>query len=131
VGITGNLTRDPVLRFTPGNKPVTDIGVAINERSKVGDEWKDTPVFIDVTVWGQSAEYICNNAQRGSKVAVSGRLAMDQWTDNQGGKRSKIKVTADRVELMGSRGPADQRPANENYGEESQAGPVDDDDVPF
>lgn len=103
VTIAGNLTREPELRYTPGGTAVSDIGLAINEREKKGDAYVDTVVWVDVTLWGRTAE-VCNEyCSKGSPVLVSGRLRLDQW-EKDGAKHSKLKVVGERLQLLGSKG---------------------------
>ena len=54
--VTGNLTRDPELRSTPGGTSVCSLRIAVNSRRKEGDQWVDKPNYFDVTVWGQQGE---------------------------------------------------------------------------
>lgn len=135
VTLTGNLTRDVEVRYTAGGTAVTDITVAVNDRKKVGDQWQDVATFVDVTLWGKTAENAGQYLSKGKKVGIVGKLAQDQWEDKQtGAKRSKLKVIADTVEFLSApRGPEDQRPPTENYGEEPQTPPLTEsgEDVPF
>ena len=61
--LMGNLTRDPELRYTPSGLAVTRLGMAINSRTKQGEEWKDAVCFVDIAVFGKQAEicseYLC------------------------------------------------------------------------
>jgi single-strand DNA-binding protein len=124
VCLVGNLGRDPELRYTPAGKAVCEVSIAIKDG-------KDETTWVDVTAWEQSAEYLAQYGRKGASMSVQGRLREDKWTDKESGlKRSKIKVTANRVSLIWGRSSEDQRPAASNYGEESQAAP-DDADVPF
>ena len=101
VHLIGNMTRDPELRFTPKGTAVGEIGLAVNRRVKINDEWQDETTFVDVTLWGQSAEFAQKYLTKGSPVFVEGRLQMDQWEDKQSGqKRSKLKVVADSVQSL-------------------------------
>lgn len=92
--IGGRLTRDPVLRYTPSNTAVCEFGMAWDEG--YGDNKKSN--FIDVTAFGKTAETINEHLQKGRPVIVAGRLSFEQWDDkNGGGKRSKLKMIADRI----------------------------------
>jgi single-strand DNA-binding protein len=103
VFLMGNLTKDIELRYTPSGMAVTDLRLAVNERVKDGDSWTEKAMFLDVTVWGRQAETCDQYLGKGSSVMVEGRLQMDEWTDKQdGGKRSRLKVVASRVQFMGS-----------------------------
>ena len=95
--LLGNLTRDPELRDARGT-PVSDVVLAVNERRKVGNEWQDETVFVDCTVWGKTAEFVCDNFSKGDPIFIEGRLQLDQW-EHEGHKRSKLKVVVDRAQF--------------------------------
>lgn len=116
VTICGNLTRDIDLRYTPNQKAVCDLGVAINEKVKnASGEWVDSAVFVDVTLWGRTAEIANEYLRKGSAVLIAGRLQLDTW-EQDGQKRSKLKVVCDKMQMLG-----DPKGGNRN---ESQAGPT-------
>jgi single-strand DNA-binding protein len=102
VFLMGNLTRDPEVRYIPSGTAVADLSLAINERFKDRDtgEWREKPVFVDVTVWRRQAETCAEYLSKGSPVMIEGRLQLDQWESNEGQKRSKLKVLADRVQFL-------------------------------
>jgi len=131
VNLIGNLTREIELRYTPDGSAVCDLGLAINERVKRGDQWVDSPVFVDCTCWGRTAEIASEYCEKGSKVGIVGRLQLDQWDDKQTGqKRSKIKVVVSRLELLGDRGGRQEStPAPQPAGVSHD--PFPDDDIPF
>ncbi len=115
--LMGNLTRDVVLSSTQTNTHVTDIGLAVNERRKdQSGNWIDEPVFVDVTLWGRTAEVANEFLRKGSPVLIEGRLRLDTWEDN-GQKRSRLRVVGERMQMLGSSKPA----ASENVEEEAQA----------
>ena len=100
--LVGNMTRAAELRHIPSGLAVTDFGLAINDRRKVGSsEWVEEVTFVDVTLWGRQAEVACEYATKGSSILVEGRLKQDTW-ESEGQKRSKLKVIGDRVVLLGS-----------------------------
>lgn len=118
VTISGNLTRDPELRATPGGTQVLSFGVAVNDRRKNQQtgQWEDQPNFIDCTLFGNRAEALSRILRKGMKVAVEGRLRQSRWQDRQTGQnRSKIEVIPDEVDLMqqagGQQAPQYQQPA--------------------
>ena len=94
VTIVGNMTRDPELRFTAKGVPVTDFGVAWNTKDKDGNE---SVSFFDVTCWRDLAEHVAESLGKGMRVVVYGRLEQDTWENDDGDKRSKVKVIADEV----------------------------------
>lgn len=104
--ISGNLTRDAELRETRGGYSVATFGMAVNERRKNSNgEWEDYANFIDCTLFGKRAEALAQYLTKGLKVTVEGKLHYSSWEDrNGGGKRSKLDVTVDEIELMSSRG---------------------------
>lgn len=104
VYLIGNLTRDPDLRGTPSGSSVCTIGLAVNRRYTVNGQERDETVFIDVEVWGKTADACGRNLSRGSSVMIEGRLKLDQWEDrNGGGKRSKLAVAAENVQFLSPR----------------------------
>lgn len=110
VFLLGNLTRDPDLRSLPSGQAVCELGLAVNRRytSSTGEAVEE-PCFVDVVVWGRSAENCKQFLEKGSQVMIEGRLQLDQWEDrNGGGKRSKLRVVAEQVQFMNP--PAGRRP---------------------
>lgn len=125
VNLIGNLTRDVELRYTPAGTAVADVGIAINERVKRGNDWVDDTSFIDVTVFGRPAEVLALYASKGSQVGIDGRLKQDRW-EQDGQKRSKVKVIANRVVLCGSK-----RDNSEYQKPAEPVAAVPDDEIPF
>ncbi len=102
--LVGNLTRDVELRYTPQGTPVTEIGMAVNDRVKRNDEWTDETTFVDVTLWGRTAEVASEYLGKGSSVLIEGRLKLDTWEDkNDGRKRYKLRVVGERMQMLGAR----------------------------
>lgn len=100
--LVGNLTRDIELRYTPGGTPVTDMGMAVNERVKRNEQWTDEVNYFDVTLWSRTAEIAAEYLSKGSPVLIEGRLKYDTW-EQDGQKRSKIKIVGERMQMLGSR----------------------------
>ena len=107
VVLVGNLTRDVELRRTKSNTAVTDIGLAVNERVKVNQEWTDQVHFFDVTLWGRTAEVAGEYLSKGSSILIEGRLSFEQW-EQDGQKRSKVKVVGEKMQMLGTKGNASQ-----------------------
>lgn len=139
VMLMGNITRDIELRYTPKGTAVADIGLAVNRvRTGESGERIEETTFVDVTLWGRTAEVAHQYSGKGKPLFVEGRLHMDSWEDKASGqKRTKLKVVADNIQLMGAPGggqqgggnPAPQQQGGSPAGEGS---PVDDDDdIPF
>ena len=118
--VSGNITREPELRSTGAGTPVLQFGIAVNDRRKNNQtgEWEDYPNFIDCTLFGGRAESLNRYLQKGSKVAIEGKLRWSQW-ERDGQKRSKIEIIVDDLEFMSKN--------NARYEDESQY----EEDVPF
>ena len=108
VVLVGNLTRDVELRRTPQGTAVTDVGLAVNERVKRNDEWVDEANFFDITLWGRTAEVASEYLSKGSSVLIEGRLKYETWQQDDGAKRSKVKVVGERMQMLGGRGGGGQ-----------------------
>ena len=102
--LVGNLTRDIELRYTPNGTPVTDIGVAVNDRRKnASGEWIEEATFVDVVMFGRTAEVASEYLGKGSPILIEGRLKLDQW-ETDGQKKSKLRVVCERMQMLGGRG---------------------------
>ena len=104
--IVGNLTRDPEVRFIPSGSAVCDISLAVNSQwtDKRSNERKEEVTFVEVTLWGRTAEIAGEYLAKGRPVLIEGRLQQDSWEDKETGqKRSKLKVVAESMQLLGSR----------------------------
>src|SRR5476651_2069575 len=111
--LMGNLTRDPEVKYTPKGTAVCDLGMAINDSYKAQDGTiKETVTYVDVEVWGRTAENCKQYLAKGRGVFVEGQLRLDQW-EQDGQKRSKLKVRADRVQFLGGGGGGGARQGGE------------------
>lgn len=118
VNISGNLTRDPELRATQGGMQVLGFGVAVNDRrrNQQTGEWEDYPNFVDCTMFGNRAEALSRILRKGMKVAIEGKLRYSSWEDkNGGGRRSKLEVIPDEVELLSQNPNAQQGQPQQAY----------------
>ena len=117
--LVGNLTRDIELKYTPGGTAVTDIGMAVNDRRKnANGEWVDETTFVDVTLWGRTADVASEYLGKGSAILVEGRLKLDTW-ETEGQKRSKLRVVCERMQMLGSPGAGGGRPARHSDSDHS------------
>ncbi len=95
--LLGNLTRDVEIRYIPSGMAVTDIGLAVNDRRKnQSGEWTEETTFVDVTLWGRTAEVAGEYLSKGSPILIEGRLKLETW-ETEGQKRSKLKVVGERM----------------------------------
>jgi single-strand DNA-binding protein len=143
--LIGNVTREPELRYLQSGMAVIDIGLAVSEKRKnAAGEWIEETTFVDVTLWGRTAEVAGEYLTKGSPAFIEGHLKLDTW-EQQGQKRSKLKVVGEKLQLLGNksktsagqspRQQAPQTPANEY----SQPAPSEDfgnptlgpDEIPF
>ena len=142
--LLGNLTRDPEVRYTPKGTAVTELGMAVNRvyTAENGEKREET-TFVDVTLWGRTAEIAGEYLKKGRPVFIEGRLQLDTWDDKQSGqKRSKLKVVGEGLQLLGGRpgggggggggddegGSRSSRPAPPP---KAAASEPDDDEIPF
>jgi single-strand DNA-binding protein len=143
--LVGNLTRDPELRYTPKGMAIAKIGLAVNRNwTSESGEKKEEVTFVDVDIFGRTAENVAQYMKKGRPILIEGRLRLDQWDDKQTGqKRSKLGVVAETVQFLGSptgggggegggdaprRAPAPSAPAPSSAEPDM---PPPDDDVPF
>jgi single-strand DNA-binding protein len=145
--LVGNLTRDPELRYTPKGTAIAKIGVAVNRvwTNEAGEK-KEEVTFVDVDVFGRTAENVGQYMRKGRPILIEGRLRLDQWDDKQTGqKKSKLGVVAETVQFLGSApggGEGGAAPAPTRRAAPAAAaaptgeplegdGPPESDDVPF
>ncbi len=123
--LVGNLTRDIELKYTQGGTAVTDIGLAVNDRRKTATgEWIDETTFVDVTLWGRTAEVASEYLSKGSPILIEGRLKLDTW-ETDGQKRSKLRVVCDRMQMLsggGGGGGGRRQSASQNTETQSSSG---------
>ncbi|MEZ6234642.1 MAG: single-stranded DNA-binding protein [Phycisphaerales bacterium] len=104
VMLMGNLTRDIELRHTSGNTAVAQIGLAVNRRWRTPEgEQREETTFVDCDAFGRTAEVMSQYLAKGRPVFIEGRLKLDQWEDQQGNKRSKLKVVVESFQFIDSR----------------------------
>ncbi len=102
--LIGNLTRDVELRYTGSKMAVTDIGLAVNHKSKNQQgEWIDEVTFVDITLWDRTAEIAAEYLTKGSHVLIEGRLKLDTW-EKDGKKNYKLRVVGERMQMLGTKG---------------------------
>ena len=92
--IIGNATREPELRYTASGAAVCSFSVAWNRKDQEG---ADVASYFDVTCWRDLAEHVSESITKGMRVMVYGRIEQESWTNDDGEKRTKIKVIADDV----------------------------------
>jgi single-strand DNA-binding protein len=143
----GNLTRDPEMRYTPKGMAIAKLGLAVNRawRTETG-ELKEEVTFVDVDAFGKQAETLGNHIKKGNPILIEGRLRLETWDDKQTGqKRSRLGVVLENFRFVGpanrseggepvrrsAQPQAAQAAQNQTAPPESEAPPVEEDDVPF
>ena len=97
--ITGNLTRDPEIRYTREGQASTMLGVAVNRRwqDRATGEWEEATSFFDVVCWRDLAEHTALTLTKGMRVMVAGRIEQRTWETEEGERRSKVEIVADEI----------------------------------
>ncbi|UYV13591.1 MAG: single-stranded DNA-binding protein [Phycisphaera sp.] len=103
VFLMGNLTRDIEMRHTPQNMAIAKIGLAVNRKFKTqSGEQREETTFVDCDAFGRTAEVMAQYLRKGRPVFIEGRLKLDQWQDQQGNNRSKLKVVIESFQFIDS-----------------------------
>lgn len=142
VVLVGNLTRDPQTRYTTGGTAVGELGMAVSRQwfDKQTNKKKEETTFVDVTLWGRQAEVASEYLSKGRPVLIEGYLKLDTWDDKDGGqRRSKLRVVAENLVMLGSKQDGGKRqessdsgePAETNYTFPSDNARPGGDEVPF
>ena len=99
--LLGNLTRDPELRYAPNGTAVARFGLAVNtQRAGQGEDRKEEVCFVDIVAFGRQAETASEYLSKGRPALVEGRLQWRSWEGQDGQKRSKHEVIAERIQFM-------------------------------
>ena len=109
--LIGRLTKDVELRYTTSNKACAEVDIAINNGKD--SEGNDRPAdYIRVVVWEKQAENLAKYQKKGSQIAVEGSIKNQSWEDEQGNKKYKTYVLAQRVQFLDSQ-PKSEKPLPE------------------
>ena len=95
--VMGRLTRDPELRYTQAQLPVTSFSLAVDRDFGGRDGGEKQTDFIDCVAWRSTAEFVSKYFTKGSMAVVSGRLQMRDWTDREGNKRRNYEIVVDNI----------------------------------
>lgn len=124
--LMGNLTRDPQVKYVPSGMAVTDLGLAVNRSwfDKQTNQRREEVDFIEVTLWGRTAEIAGEYLTKGRPVLIEGRLQLDSWEDKQSQqKRYKLRVVGESMQMLGGRpeGGGGRAPGNAQRGASNTA----------
>ena len=136
--ISGNLTRDPEIRYTQGGKAVVRMGIAVNRPYSKEKEVD----FFNLTAWEKTAEFCGRYLTKGSRVLVEGRLQTYNYEGQDGTKRSGVDIVVENIEFAGNKRTEDSSKGRSDYKKNSQSNSasfdddfsgdeVSDEDVPF
>lgn len=132
VKLSGRLTRDPELKYTPAGVPVASFSLAVDRKFN-----REEADFIPIVTWRKTAEFVSKHFRKGQRVIVAlGRIRTDAYTDKDGNKRTRFEVVADEVEFADSRKAPEDRPAGSTAAEYMTSGNFEeigeeDGDLPF
>ena len=99
IAVTGNLTREPEIRYTRDGQANVQLGVAVNRRwqDRETHQWEEATSFFDVVCWRELAENVAMTLTKGMRVVVTGRLEQRSWETELGERRSKVEIVATEV----------------------------------
>jgi single-strand DNA-binding protein len=123
VVLVGNLTRDVEVRYSQGGAAIGKVGIATSHKwkSQTGEQ-KEEVMFVDLTFFGRVAEIANQYLRKGSKVLIDGRLVLEQWTAQDGTKRSKHSVTVESMKMLDNKGDNPAGNQGGSYGGGQQQG---------
>lgn len=130
VMLIGRLTKDPELKYTPGNgTAVTTINLAVDRR--YNPEGKKEADFIPIVIWGKSAESTAQHMRKGLLMGVAGRIQTRSYEAKEGGKRYVTEVVAEEVQFLEwTKKDGDAAYSSSGFDTDDMT-PVDDGDIPF
>lgn len=111
--LVGNMTRDIELRYSQGGMGIAKTALATTRKFTVNGEKKEDVCFVDITFFGRSAEIANQYLRKGSKILIEGRLNFEQWSDQDGQKRSKHSVTVETMQMLDTKQGLENREQNQ------------------
>ena len=128
--LIGNLTKDIELTHTAAGMAIAKTSIATSRKFTSNGEKKEEVCFIDLTFFARSAEIASQYLRKGSKCMIEGRIQFDQWTDQQGQKRSKHSVVVETMQMLDSK-PAGAPAAQAAPQAPAQPAPISEAEIPF
>jgi len=123
--LVGNLTRDIELRYAQSGTAIAKTAIATSRKFTSNGEKKEEVCFVDITFFGRSAEVANQYLRKGSKILVEGRLNFEQWSDQNGQKRSKHSVIVETMQMLDSKGDQSSGGYRNSQQQPNQATPYD------
>ncbi len=143
VFLTGNLTKDPEVKYTPSGKAMSRMGIAVSRRFKNAETGQTDVDFFNLTAWEKTAEFCGRYLKKGSRVLVEGSLRTYSYTGQDGTKRSGVDIWVDNIEFAGSKQRDGESsgeryvtkpstpPANDNFDDDFSGDEISDEKLPF
>jgi len=123
----GRITQETELRTTPNGMSVCDFSIAVNnDRKKDGQEIKEVS-FFNCTAWSKGGELIAQYCNKGDRIGIEGRLKQESWEDQDGKKRSNVKIIVESFQFLQGKDGSTESGAPDNANNK----PFQDDDIPF
>lgn len=132
--LIGNLTEDPELQYTQSGVARTTFTIAVNRQYRdANDELQEETTFVPITAWRNQAENCATYLSKGRPVAVTGRLRISNYEDDEGNNRKWTNVVARNVQFLGSgQGERREEKAEQPSPERPEPSSTDDDEeIPF
>lgn len=136
--VAGNLTRDIEVKFTQGGLAIAEVGLAINEKRKdASGNYVDDVCYVEVTIFGKTAETAAKYLSKGTPVMFEARLKQDKWKDKTSGEnRYKLKLICEKMHFLGGgKGGGGRQSGDESREYSNPAGGAiagdDEDPIPF
>jgi len=105
------IVRDAELSYTNSGLAICKFDAVLNKRKKVGDNYEEKPVYLNnLAIFGKRAESLNQYLTKGQQVCLEMSLDIDEWTDTEGKKKSKLKLQVDNIQLLGGRSKPSEQP---------------------
>ena len=114
VALIGRLVRDAELKYTTNGKAVSKFSIAVHEKRKEGNQWKNKADFFDLVLWGQIAESLQRYLVQGKQIAIAGKLSQERW-EQDGQNRSRVVVTVRELQLLSGNSVSDNEKKQETF----------------
>ena len=114
--LSGNLTRDPEVRYTQNGTAYARTAIAVTRPYSKNNEGQSTTDFFNIVAWGKTAEFCGRYLKKGSSIIIEGRIQNDNYEDKNGVKHYNVDVHVDNIEFAG------RKPSNDGGGEPNSGG---------
>ncbi|HAO22962.1 MAG: hypothetical protein BWK80_38700 [Desulfobacteraceae bacterium IS3] len=128
--LIGHLGRDPEVRYTPDGLAVANFSLAASEKVKIKGEFQEKTEWFKITAFGKLGEICGQYLSKGRQVYVEGRLQSSEYTDKEGNKRFSLEVVANTIQMLDSKGQAQDASSASRQPARPATRPDDDDAAP-